>query len=102
MDRDELLKRVRRAEEDEGKIYIEEKGYKWGFKFMKAIIAVVLIVNILSDKKVDYSIFAILFAGYTGTVCASYWYGRSKLSLFGGIFWMGVLIYMLYSYVTSL
>ncbi len=102
MDRDELLKRVRRAEEDEGKIYIEEKGYKWGFKFMMAIIAVVLIVNILSDKKVDYSIFAILLAGNTGTVCASYWYGRSKLSLFGGIFWMGVLIYMLYSYVTSL
>lgn len=29
MDRDELLKRVRRAEEDEGKIYVEEKGYKW-------------------------------------------------------------------------
>ncbi len=26
MDRDELLKRVRRAEEDEGKIYIEEKA----------------------------------------------------------------------------
>ena len=102
MDRDELLKRVRRAEEDEGKIYIEEKGYKWGFKFMMAIIALVLIVNMLSDKRVDYSIFAILFTGNTGTVCASYWYGRSKLSLFGGIFCVGFLICMLYLYVTSL
>lgn len=77
MDRDEVLKKSREQKEDEGAVYVENKGRQYGVVGFCTVFAIILFFNLFTRQNnfVPYSMF---FAYMAAEAYGKYRIGKQK------------------------
>lgn len=101
MNRQEILERAQREEQDEGMTHAENQGRKFALLIMTVVYAVVLIINLIYDKT-DYNCIplALYFATLMGEGYARFRFTRKKSTLIWTILTAVIVVVELASYIS--